>query len=107
MTRRRYGRGEHLDIRALWCQEATKQERCLNPAESDAEALSADRIVHPTKCCRIRATRYAGNELSTKGAGESWSRAPDYTKNWIGIPGEIPRSWVDTQAAETHSAIDA
>ena len=26
MTRHGYGRGEHLDIRALWCQEVTEQD---------------------------------------------------------------------------------
>ena len=44
MTRRGYGRGEHLDIKALWGQNATEQERLIDPAESDTRTLSAERI---------------------------------------------------------------
>ena len=44
MTRRGYGRGEHLDIKALWGQEATEQGRLIDPAESDTRTLSAERI---------------------------------------------------------------
>ena len=54
MTRRRAGRVKHLDIRALWCQEASekwcfrlmKVDSENTPAGIGTKTLSAHRIVH-------------------------------------------------------------
>ena len=54
MTRRGSGRVKHLDIKALWCQEAIEKVRFRlmkadsenNPADIGTKTPSADRIVH-------------------------------------------------------------
>ena len=48
MARRGTERVDHIDVKALWYQEATEQGRLLDVAESDTKTLSADSIVHPT-----------------------------------------------------------
>ena len=63
MTRRGSGRAKHLDIKALWCQEAMEMEHFRlmkvdsenNPADIGTKTLSADRIVHLLRLLRMDA----------------------------------------------------
>ena len=93
-------RGDHFDVKALWCQEATEQERLLGFAVSDAKTQC--RQYHSSHRQRgMMGMDSARKVLASRGVG-----AQGDTKNWIG---EV---WLreleqDTQAAEGHSAVDA
>ena len=72
MTGRGSGRVKHLDIKALWCQEAIEKERFRlmkgdsenNPADIGTKTLSADRIVHLSRLLGMGA---AGALLEKRG----------------------------------------
>ena len=65
LTRLRSGRVEHLDIKALGCQEAIEEARFRlmkvdsdsHPADNGNETLSADRIVHVVRLLGMDASR--------------------------------------------------
>ena len=46
VTRRGYGRGKHLGVKVLCCQEAIQQGRSDDPADSDTKTMSADYVDH-------------------------------------------------------------
>ena len=105
MMARRGSRVDHLDDKALPCQESTEQGRPLHLAESGAKTLSADRIFRPTRRRRTKTTWQAWSGLSTRSAGDPCSRARDDTKNGRSGICKCDSENVDTfKQVKSHSA---
>ena len=83
-TRRGYRRGKHLDIKALRRQEVTGQGAPSRPRRQRHQDTECGPNHSSHKVLQDTGISHAGNERSTKSAGEPWSRAQDDTKNWIG-----------------------